>query len=446
MPKLAIELTKQFQIEARKGKDFTVGGVKGLKCDYRGANPCYYIQWMENGKKQTYYFGIVTLKEAKELAREARKLIDEGKDPRALKKAEAERNKANEEALILEQEKKQNTLRRVSELCFKDYQSKGIWQGKDKGQHEINRFNSAILPELGDIPITEITHKMLFEHFKHYWKETPNQAEKVHRRLNLVFTWAMHNEEDFHLTHNPADLRGPFGMLVKPLTMARARKKNYPAPDYHRIGELLKECLEATSMSSRAFVFQVLTATRGEAVRTLRWADIDLDKAVAIIRPENDKASKEFGASNRPREVYLSKQAILLLNSMPRLGEFVFIGKGGYREPLGEGATEQFLKRVHKFKLAEDGQGWIDKNVLDKQGRPTKITPHGTARAPFRTWAEENHKHEKASELCLLHLPKDIYGGAYKRGLFEKERREIMQEWGDFCISLSELEALLKRN
>lgn len=35
MPKLAIELTKQLQIEAKKGKDFTVGGVKGLKCDYR---------------------------------------------------------------------------------------------------------------------------------------------------------------------------------------------------------------------------------------------------------------------------------------------------------------------------------------------------------------------------------------------------------------------------
>lgn len=445
MPKLAIELTKQLQIEAKKGKDFTVGGVKGLKCDYRKSTPCYYIQWMEKGKKHTYYFGSVSLKEAKERAREARKLIDEGKNPKEIRRAEQERNKAIEEALIKEQEKKQNTLRRVSELCFNEYQSKGIWRGKDKGQHEINRFNSAILPELGDIPITEITHKTLFEHFKHYWKETPNQADKVHRRLNLVFNWAI-AQGTFHLEINPADIKGPFGILVKPLTLARPKKKNYPAPDYHRIGELLKECLEATSMSSRAFVFQVLTATRGEAVRTLRWDDIDFDNAVAIIRPENDKASKEFGASNRPREVYLSRQAITLLNSIPRLGEFVFIGMGAFGKPLGEGAIEQFLKGIHVIKLSMDGQGWVDKNVLNKKGQPSRITPHGTARATFRTWAEESHKHEKASELCLLHLPKDIYGGAYKRGLFEKERREIMQEWGDFCISLSELEALLKRD
>ena len=445
MPKLAIELTKQLQIEAKKGKDFTVGGVKGLKCDYRKSTPCYYIQWMEKGKKHTYYFGSVSLKEAKERAREARKLIDEGKNPKEIRRAEQERNKAIEEALIKEQEKKQNTLRRVSELCFYEYQSKGIWRGKDKGQHEINRFNSAILPELVDIPITEITHKTLFEHFKHYWKETPNQADKVHRRLNLVFNWAI-AQGTFHLETNPADIKGPFGILVKPLTLARPKKKNYPAPDYHRIGELLKECLEATSMSSRAFVFQVLTATRGEAVRTLRWDDIDFDNAVAIIRPENDKASKEFGASNRPREVYLSRQAITLLNSIPRLGEFVFIGMGAFGKPLGEGATEQFLKGIHVIKLSMDGQGWGDKNVLNKKGQPSRITPHGTARATFRTWAEESHKHEKASELCLLHLPKDIYGGAYKRGLFEKERREIMQEWGDFCISLSELEALLKRD
>lgn len=400
---------------------------------------------MEKGKKHTYYFGSVSLKEAKERAREARKLIDEGKNPKEIRRAEQERNKAIEEALIKEQEKKQNTLRRVSELCFNEYQSKGIWRGKDKGQHEINRFNSAILPELGDIPITEITHKTLFEHFKNYWKETPNQADKVHRRLNLVFNWAI-AQGTFHLETNPADIKGPFGILVKPLTLTRPKKKNYPAPDYHRIGELLKECLEATSMSSRAFVFQVLTATRGEAVRTLRWDDIDFDNAVAIIRPENDKASKEFGASNRPREVYLSRQAITLLNSIPRLGEFVFIGKGGFMKPLGEGATEQFLKGIHVIKLSMDGQGWVDKNVLNKKGQPSRITSHGTARATFRTWAEESHKHEKASELCLLHLPKDIYGGAYKRGLFEKERREIMQEWGDFCISLSDLEAFLKRD
>lgn len=115
-------------------------------------------------------------------------------------------------------------------------------------------------------------------------------------------------------------------------------------------------------------------------------------------------------------------------------------------KPLGEGATEQFLKGIHVIKLSMDGQGWVDKNVLNKKGQPSRITPHGTARATFRTWAEESHKHEKASELCLLHLPKDIYGGAYKRGLFEKERREIMQEWGDFCISLSDLEAFLKRD
>lgn len=35
MPSLAKEITKQLQIEAWKGKDFTVGRVPGLKCDNR---------------------------------------------------------------------------------------------------------------------------------------------------------------------------------------------------------------------------------------------------------------------------------------------------------------------------------------------------------------------------------------------------------------------------
>lgn len=441
MPRIPKEITKQLQIEANKGKDFTVGGIRGFKCDYRRTKPCYYLQWNSKGKKYTYYLNTTVLKEAREQARKIRDLIDKGLDPNEIRRAE----KLEHEALEAERKKQDelfaNTLRKVSKECFEDYKNLGIWKGKDKGQHEIERFNSAILPELGDIPITEITSQKLYEHFKQYWTATPNQADKVYTRLNLVFNWAI-ARGTYHININPADKRGPFGVLIQPLTIARKKSSNLPAPDYRRMPELLKECLTAKSISSIAFIFQVLTATRGEAVRTLKWSDIELKEALAVIRPENDKASKEFGESNRPREIYLSNQAIELLKSIPRLGDFVFISRQGFNQPLGEWAISEFLKGIHEAKKAKDGIGWVDRNVLDKKGNPKRIVPHATARAAFRTWAEEHHKHEKASELCLLHLPKDIYGGAYKRGLFEKERREIMQQWADFCLQKIDLKEL----
>ena len=126
-----------------------------------------------------------------------------------------------------------------------------------------------------------------------------------------------------------------------------------------------------------------------------------------------------------------------LLNELPRLGDYVFISREGFNKPLGNCAIAQFLKGIHEKKEALDGTGWVDINELDEDGHPRRIAPHGTARATFRTWAEENDINDKAAELCLLHLTTDIYKGAYKRGTMEQERRRIMQMWADFCLPSS---------
>lgn len=93
MPKVTTELKTQFQIDARKGKVFCVGGVKGLKCDYRREKPCYFLQWTVNGKYRYHYLNTISLKEAKEKARKARALIDEGLDPNEIKRQEAAQKK-----------------------------------------------------------------------------------------------------------------------------------------------------------------------------------------------------------------------------------------------------------------------------------------------------------------------------------------------------------------
>lgn len=436
MPKTAREITKALEIEARRGKDFTVGGIPGLKCDYREAAPCYYLQWTQNGRRQRFYIGTVTLKEAKIQARLLREEIDRGTDPKKLRIEQQEAERREAEQLQKERDKAAHTLANVSAECFAEYRTKGVWNGKDKGQHEIDRFNRRVLPDLGELPITEITPHILYEHFKNYWVTKGNTADKVHNRLNLVFNWAV-AKGTYGLEVNPADKKGPFGVMIDPLTKAREKDGHSPAPDYRRVPELLRECLTEHSTSARACVFQILTAMRGKAVRTLQWSDIDFSRATATIRPENDKGSKEFKTANRPREVYLSKQAMALLNELPRLGDYVFISREGFNKPLGNCAIAQFLKGIHEKKEALDGTGWVDINELDEDGHPRRIAPHGTARATFRTWAEENDINDKAAELCLLHLTTDIYKGAYKRGTMEQERRRIMQMWADFCLPSS---------
>ena len=105
-------------------------------------------------------------------------------------------------------------------------------------------------------------------------------------------------------------------------------------------------------------------------------------------------------------------------------------------------ALTMFLRGLHEVRFNRDGIGWIDPDKSKVTGRPCTITLHGTARATFRTWAKDdglgnNKKFDQdAVEMCLLHDRKDVYRGAYDRAPLERERRKIMQEWGDYCCSL----------
>lgn len=443
MPKVAKELKTQFEIEAKKGTDFNVGGVIGLKCDYRMAKPCYYMRWTKEGKENKYYIGSLSLKEAKKEARRLRDILDQGKDPNEIKKQEIIRSQEEERRLKEELAQQSNTLRAVAERFFDYGRNAGLWRGSNNGEDKIRAFrNSPAMKELGDVPIKDITPQMLYKHFEPYWTSKPCAADKIHTCLNQIFNWSIAMQIS-NLERNPADKRGAFGVLIQALTKARKKKENYPAPDYRRINELLSECISYHSTSKKAFIFQVLTATRGEATRTLEWSDIDLKNKVAIVKPENDKGCKEFNDPNRPREIYLSKQVIQLLECIPRVSKFVFFSRErGCTDHIKEEAINKFLTGLHTAKKLKDGIGWVDVNYLDKEGQPRKIVPHGTARATFRTWCAETGKHERASELCLFHLPEDVYGGAYNRALFRDERKKIMQEWSDYClkgINLKEL-------
>lgn len=446
MPKYAREIRTPFEIEARKGRDFAVGGIEGFRCDYRQAKPCYYMRWSAEGKIKNVFIGTgYSLKDAKNEARRIREIIDQGLDPNEIRKAETAREREEERQKKEEEAKRLNTLRVVAERFFEHGKEAGLWRGKDKGDNKIRRFmNSRCLKEFGDTPISEITPEKLCDHFSLYWVSTPAQADKIHGTLNQIFNWAVAKRIS-NLETNPAALTGPFGVLIRPLTLKRESSKNLPAPDYRRMRELLSECEPYHSNSKKAFIFQVLTATRGEATRTLEWTDIDLENRIAVIQPQNDKGSKEFNDPNRPREIFLSEQVIKLLEGIPRVSRFVFFSReGGGFKHIGEGAIPQFLTGLHERKKREDGIGWVDENYLDAHGFPKKIVPHGTARATFRTWCAETGKNDRAAELCLFHLHKDLYKGAYNRAEFREERRAMMQEWSDYCLHGLDLEKLFR--
>ena len=191
------------------------------------------------------------------------------------------------------------------------------------------------------------------------------------------------------------------------------------------------------SMSARACEFAILTAARSQAVRMAQWDEIDLEQGIWVIPLDHDKIK----VPNRDRTIFLSSFALQLLKGLVRYEDSPYVFPSSHGSAFSDAALTMFLRGLHEKRLQKDHRGWIDPIKSSKMGKPCVITLHGTARASFRTWAKddelENNRRfdQQAVEMCLLHAKNDAYNGAYDRAPLAKERRQIMEAWGKYCMS-----------
>ena len=69
--------------------------------------------------------------------------------------------------------------------------------------------------------------------------------------------------------------------------------------------------------------------------------------------------------------------------------------------------------------------------VLRRMG--VKAVPHGF-RSTFRDWAAERTDYPRdMAEMALAHSVSDKVEAAYRRGDMLDKRRQMMQDWADFC-------------
>jgi integrase len=113
----------------------------------------------------------------------------------------------------------------------------------------------------------------------------------------------------------------------------------------------------------------------------------------------------------------LSTQVVALLQQQgPRKAGVIFPGtKPG--KPLSTNAMRSAIKRMEKAGLVE----------------PDAVTPHGVARAGFKSWAADQDGYDKdVTEACLSHVIGDKIEAAYRRTDFYTKRVKLMQAWADY--------------
>ena len=422
-----------------------IGGVKGLYLMIKGGGRYYLFRYLSpaTGKRSFVSLGStsdITLAQAREMAAKYAAEVRDGIDIAQKRREQREQRKL---VVRMQPQAKIGTFESVARQWLDARVKTGYYDKNVRGVSVVEAYLSRnIYPVLGKMPISAIRAQDVFRCLKPIWTTTTEAKNKCLTIINGVFRWA----QAMGMTDgNPADKRGALGVLLENLSPHVKRPMNHGALDPEEMPEFFCELMNWGTIASKAFAFAILTASRSKAVRTAKWADIDLDAGTWAC-PESAMKVKGRGIF----VVLLSPAAIRLLKSLPRFAGTDLVFPSPYKHVvMSDTGLGQIVGDMNAQAKKQGLHAWIDKAQSETTGREVRITVHGTSRATFKTWTKLDANLKRfdrdAVELCLAHKLDDGYGGAYDRAAMIEERRRIMDAWGEYCCSKLNQPAKLRR-
>jgi integrase len=377
--------------------------ARGLYADGGGL----YLQVAANGSrswlfryardKRARHVGLgplhtVDVTEARERARECRRLLHSGTDPLSHKRA-------SEAAAKLEAAKAK-TFGECADAYIASHKA-GWKNAKHAAQWRSTLDTYA--KDLMAVPVQAVDTAAVLRSLDSIWRTKPETASRLRGRIEAVLSFA--TARQYRTGENPARWKGHLDQLLPARTKVRA-VKHHPALAYDEVGAFMRDLRKREALAARALEFLILTAARTGEVIGAQWSEIDLVRCVWTVPAGRMKNEAEH-------RVPLSRAAVAVLEGMKLFGTDGFVFPGPKR---GCGLSNMALL-----------------GVLERMGRDD-LTAHGF-RSTFRDWAAEvAHVANEVAEMALAHTIASKAEAAYRRGdLFEK-RTKLMQQWAEYCF------------
>ncbi len=305
---------------------------------------------------------------------------------------------------------------------IRDYSRIKAWSESRAFDRRMSIGNKYVFPIIGHKCPQDVTTKDVIVCLQLAMKETNLTQEKVLTALSQFLRWCDSKQLRDSTQRLPTDKE-----LVEPFLglSLKGKKGHYPALDWRDVPRFVAQLQARRGVSAKALLFVILTASRGQPVREARWDEINEQLLEWNIPAEHMKGKQ---GNNRPHDVPLSRQAISLLEKIRLVsyGSVIFSNK----KPLSDTALRQCIRKINRDVESRGGIGFRDSTQNNRV-----VVPHGF-RAAFMTWAQENDKELSLAERCLAHQDSaDKHNGAYRRGVMMRQRRQLLQEWADYCFS-----------
>ncbi len=335
-------------------------------------------------------YPLVSLSEAREHRRSAKKLLEQDIDPANQRRAE--KLKAAAEA--------NNTFKA---MAMEWYEVKSEGWSKVYAHGVLRNLNLYAFPELGYLPLKEIDTPFLLSVLKKVEKRgTLEVLRKLRQLCSQIFMYAI---QTGRCSQNPA--------LMLQGALKTAKTKHFAALEVSELPTLLTALNENKAnlypRTLRAIKLSLLTFLRPGEIRQAEKSDIDFDKNCLCIPAERMKM-------DRDHIVPLSTQAMDVIREQLEevknyKSKFLFPGQVDQFKAMSEGTVNMALKRL---------------------GFTGKMTAHGF-RALARTAIREELNYDAdVIEIQLAHMPAGPLAGAYDRTKFLKQRIKMMQDWANY--------------
>jgi len=361
----------------------------------KSLNKSWVFRFSIHGKRHEMGIGAfpdISLKDARNKAHDFRVMIDKGLNPIKQRKTDKE-IKASEERKI-------PTFEEYS-IQYID-QHKPEWKNKKHIYQWSQSLNTYAYPTIGSLPVNEIETSHITTLLQKIWLTKTETATRVRMRIENILDSA--KVDNFRNGDNPARWKGHLDkVLSKPEKIKNV--VHHKALPYSDLPDLILKLQPKPSLSAKALLLTILTATRTNEVLGAKWEEIDYKNECWTIPPERMKAKKEH-------RIPLVKSAISLLKSLPITNDYIFYGKI-YNKPLSNMAMIKVLRTT-------TGE---------------KFTVHGM-RSTFRDWcAEQTSFPREIAEKALAHTLGNETERAYQRGDLLERRRKLMEAWSQYCFS-----------
>ena len=272
---MAREANKLSAVKVRKLK------TPGRYCDGLGlwlqvsptGTKAWLFRYTRYGRERQMGLGAlhtVSLAEARERARLARRILLDGDDPIEIKRKKRDDARSDVAGQMLFKDAAQRFLD-LHENEWKNGKHRQQWQ---------NTLKAYAYPTIGSRPVSAIDGAVITETLSSIWRKKPETARRVKQRIERVTQWVKD------------------GMPL-PRHGVSKRVRHHPALSFTELPAFIAELSDRKSISARALEFAILTATRTSEALGAKWSEIDLKAAVWTIPAERMKSGSATSCSTQ---------------------------------------------------------------------------------------------------------------------------------------------------